>query len=135
MKNSISLKINYTLIKCILIGFGISIGICSLMLFIFSAFINLIGIVPEEFLNILTLFSAIIGVFIGSYIAVKILKEKGYLLGGLIGLFFSIVLIIISLSLNNYTNITDSLTKIFSIIISGIISGIISINKKKKFKI
>lgn len=105
--------------------------VVSLVLFFISAIIITYTSISEGIVPILTSVIMVLSIaYAGMYVAVNI-KKRGWLHGALIGLVFSLILIILSLIfISDYTVDRIVYYKIGIGIITGVIGGMIGINMK-----
>jgi len=84
--------------------------------------------IGDGMINVLIILSYIISTFIGGVIIGKVEKENKYLWGGLLGISYFVVLIVISMIVNG--NISESASGIISTMLyctaGGMIGGMIS---------
>lgn len=120
--NKISNKI-ISVIKTLIATYVIS----SIILLIIAALMYKCDI-GDNVVNILVIISYIISTFIGGVIIGKVEKENKYLWGGIVGISYFVVLVVISLIVNG--NISESASSVISTMLyctaGGMIGGMIS---------
>ncbi|MGO1470149.1 MAG: TIGR04086 family membrane protein [Tissierella sp.] len=123
MKNKINFK---TLIKCLTLSFIITVG----MIFITSLLLQYTSL-KETKLIIINNIIMIISIFIPSmFLSLKI-KEKGWLNGLLLGIFYYIIFLLFNIVfLKESIIILFAITKLLLAGLVGSIGGIIGINLK-----
>jgi putative membrane protein (TIGR04086 family) len=119
------------IIKPLLLGLIFSIIITLIFLSI-SAIASTNLDLNDNAILTLSLISANIGTFFGGFIAGKINKSKGYMIGALNGLICFIILTIISFVFNKNSMTTISLIKLITFVLSSLIGGILGVNFNKK---
>ncbi len=119
------------IIKPLLLGLIFSIIITLIFLSI-SAIASTNLDLNDNAILALSLISANIGIFFGGFIAGKINKSKGYMIGALNGLICFIILTIISFVFNKNSMTTISLIKFITFVLSSLIGGILGVNFNKK---
>jgi putative membrane protein (TIGR04086 family) len=87
--------------------------------------------IPAQAVFLFSLTSAVIGAFLGSYVAVRINKEKGMICGMSIGFGIFFILLLVSVSVASEPFTLVSLIKLFSMMLSGAVGGIIGVNKRR----
>ena len=128
-------KNNSLYIKGILVGAIICITVIIMLLMLCAFFITQLGSIPTDAINIVV--SAIngIGVFCGSFIALRIIKFKGIIFGAILGLIFFVLIFIAGLISSTETISLNTLIKLIVCVICGGIGGILGVNRKEKYKI
>lgn len=119
------------LLKSVIIGSIIGIVVCLLLISITSFLLTKGGVLPLDYITLITTIIACVSVFMGVYIAVRISKSNGLVTGGSVGFVLFLILFIFGVILGNKTNLTDTLTKAAAMIVSGCISGIMGVNKRR----
>lgn len=124
----------YGIIKPLIIS--LSVSVVSSLIFMLLGAVAVTNLnVGEDTVLIFAILSMSIGVFFGGFFGAKFYKKKGYLIGGLNGFFFFLIITLISLILNNSPITVISLFKLILFVISSIIGGIIGVNTSRKRKI
>lgn len=119
------------IIKSVIVGSIIGIVVCLLLISATSFLLSKGGILPLDYITLITTIIACISVFSGVYITVRISKSNGLVTGGAVGFLLFLILIIFGVIFGNKTNLTDILTKAAAMIVSGCISGIMGVNKRR----
>lgn len=112
--------------------FSVSIGLifCFLSLLAFAFFITKFDI-PESLVNMLPIFSGIIGAFVAGIVSGKAGKSKGIIFGLGCGLIIALIIIISTLLIFKGNFNTSLLFRLITIIVSGMIGGTLGVNSKK----
>ena len=115
-------------------GVLISLAI-SFLAFVVFAFILMFLAVDENIVSVIAVCISMISVFAGSYIGAKIVRQKGWLWGGICGLVYYVILYISALSAIREFNFSPK-TLIMMLIgtLVGMIGGIFGINSGGKKK-
>lgn len=121
-------------IKGILTGIITGSLTIVLLLLIVSFVITSLGNIPTEQINIVVLCIEAMGVFAGSYFALRIIKSGGMLWGAVNGCIIFLIIMIAGLMSSTDTISTNTLFKLIISVICGILGGIIAVNKKKKVR-
>lgn len=116
-------KIIFSL-KSLLVSFVITI----ILLMIFSAFLTFTDL-SEGKIPILNTVIMIVSIASGSIYGARNIKEKGYIVGGVIGVVYYLILLLLSfLFLNSLIFTVFSVTRLILAFIIGMIGGMIGIN-------
>ena len=105
----------------------------TLLLFMVYAFVLALTSVPESTMPLFIFVISMISVFIGSSLTVIKIKEKGLINGGLVGLFYILLIYILSsvfstgFGMNGY-----AFSMILFNVIVGMIGGIIGVNMRRE---
>ena len=130
-----NLKKNSIYIKGILFGSIICISVIIVLLMISAFAITQLGNVQTDIINIVVNVINGIGVFCGSFIALRIIKSKGIVFGAIIGGILFVLIFIAGLISSTETLSINIPIKLIVSVIFGIIGGILAVNKKEKYKI
>lgn len=88
--------------------------------------------VSEEFTPIIMKLNIVVSIAIGTFISSKNLRNKGWLNGVIIGMTYTLILVIIGAYLKgNVIFVTKNIGKVIVNMFIGIIFGIIGVNVKK----
>lgn len=123
-----------SIFKPIIISVAVSVVISLILMIIGAIAITNINSSDDTILAV-SITTMSIGVFFGGFIGAKIYKKKGYLIGGLNGFFFFLLITLISLILSSAPITIISLFKLILFIISSLIGGIVGVNTFRKRKI
>ena len=126
---------NKTIIKAIIMGVVSSVSIASIIMCIVATILTFSSLLPYEYLAYIMIFILCISVFFVGYIASRINKSKGLILGLINGviIFSAISLSGMFLSENTVSYIT--LIRFVAITVCSILGGIKGVNKKEKIHI
>ncbi len=126
---------NKKIIKAIILGVVGSACIIAVLMSITAVILTTSALLPYEYLAYIMLFIEAISVFFGGYIASRINKSKGLILGLINGviIFTAITLSGLFTSGESVTYIT--LLKLIAIMIFSILGGIKGVNVKEKIHI
>ncbi len=130
-----NLKNNSIYIKGILFGVIICMAVIILLLMLGAFVITQLGNVPTDAINIIVTAINGIGVFCGSFVALRIIKSKGLIFGTAVGLVLFILIFIAGLISSTETLSINTLIKLIVSVICGGIGGILGVNKKAKYKL
>lgn len=137
MKSVVSdniLKNKSLYIRGLLLGAIISCLVITVLLIITSFVLTQTGNVPTDILNIIIYVLDGIGVFCGSYIALRIIKAGGLAWGIISGFVLFLIIFIAGLISSTETLSASTFFKLLISVICGALGGIIGVNKKKKVK-
>lgn len=130
-----NLKKNSIYIKGILFGSIICITVIIVLLTISAFAITQLGNISTDVINIVIFAINAIGVFCGSFIALRIIKSKGIIFGAIVGgILFALIFIAGLISSTETLSVNTPIKLIISVIF-GIAGGILGVNKKEKYKI
>lgn len=122
----------FTLLK----GYLISI-VLSIILFAIASFVMLFTTVPQSAIRYICIAVSLISILIGGWTAGKSLKNRGWLWGAIIGVFYFLVLFICScIAASSFTFSAMTVSMILFGFVAGALGGIIGVNlqsgKKKR---
>ena len=100
-------------------------------LMLFSAIIYFFGI-DRKFIPLFSTLSAAAGCFAGAFAAAVKIKEKGYLIGLIIGAVWFFVITVISIILGSDGVTLNSLFHLLIILLSGMTGGMAGVNRGSK---
>lgn len=123
-----------TLIKPLIYGL-ISAVITSFIMMLIGALVVKNFDLDEIGVLIISLISMSTGAFVGGFIAAKINKQKGFLVGILNGIAFFILNTVLAFILNTDSMTIISVIKVILFVITSMIGGIIGVNYSRKRKI
>lgn len=114
------------LVKSVLLSVIMSL----ILLFILSIILALTS-VKENIINVAIIFIASISILISAFLASKKIKQKGIVYGSGVGLFYMIILYLISSIMNaNFGLTIETIFMILFGIIGGAVGGILGVNLK-----
>lgn len=103
--------------------------IISILIFAMSiCFVDM----PTVMYDIFVTLSAIIGGIVSGYFNGRIIKKKGYIVGGACGIVISTVLIILKTTFFITISFYGMIVKIILVILFSILGGILGVNRKTK---
>ncbi|MBQ4155704.1 MAG: TIGR04086 family membrane protein [Clostridia bacterium] len=115
------------------LAFGLIVSIIVTFIFLALSAIASTNLDLNDTANlVLSLISANFGVAVGGFVAGKLNKSKGYLVGALNGIISFIILTIISFFFSQESMTAISLIKLITFVLSSIIGGILGVNFNKK---
>lgn len=123
------------MIKAIVFGVISALLISIILLCIVSAVVMTSGLLPAELTNIITVAMLGIGTLAGAFIAARITKSAGLIIGASTGFAVFMVITIAGLIKSSESLTYITLIRFAVTLIMGIIGGIIGVNKKEKLKI
>ncbi len=123
------------IIKAIILGGVSSTCIIAVLMCITAVLLTTSALLPYEYLAYIMLFIDAISVFFGGYIASRINKTKGLILGLINGVVIFTAITISGLLSSGETVTYITLLKLITIIIFSILGGIKGVNVKEKIHI
>lgn len=122
-------KIN---ISSILKGVVFSYIVTFILVFILSIVYYFCDM-SDKLMGIAVFAIGVLGVFLGAFLLSRTISDKGMLHGGILGVIYCVILLILSFFINmEFTMGKGMIINIFSYIGSGMLGGIIGINNKKR---
>lgn len=110
--------------KGVLLALGFSTAV-----FLLASLVLSFTAISENIIPYLSFITSIISIFIGSFFVTRKLSFKGWLNGGVTGLFYVLIILILGLFIaGEFPILTSFLTKSFLGFAFGAISGIIGMN-------
>lgn len=103
--------------------------ICTILLFAAAFLFTKIGYIPDNMMSTVTVIITCIGVFFGGYIAAKISKQKGLLVGFMVGILIFLIITAISVIVIKQPVTLSVLTKAVIIIVTGAIGGLLGVSQ------
>ncbi len=130
MKNIPAADLKPNLNSLPVIGKGVVVAlIISLVVFVFSSAIINYTPVSETIVPYLAYITSIISIFVGAFYVIKKLSFKGWLNGGLTGVFYVLILLILGrFVIGEFPVFSSFLIKVFLGFVFGAVSGIIGRN-------
>lgn len=122
------------ILKSVLIGMIVGIFMASLLIFLLSLVLIKTGQLPMNTVYITLQVIGALSAFMGSYVAVRVYKEYGMLLGLLTSFLIYLVILAVGLSTCSEPLSMLSLTKLIAMLCAGAVGGILSVNKRKNIK-
>ncbi|MBQ7522634.1 MAG: TIGR04086 family membrane protein [Clostridia bacterium] len=120
----------------IAVAIGVISGIifCSLGMLISAWSLVKVGQLPLNVAYILMQIIGAIGSFVGSYIAVRIYKSNGLVIGILTAFVLFVIVFTVGFIVCMDNLSLTAITKLVAMLCAGALGGILSVNKKKKFR-
>lgn len=132
VKNNI---IDKKLLRCLIIGILCGIAVTAILTVICSFVIMISGKYPADAISFISLAFLGIGGLAGGYIAARLNKNSGLIVGGLTGFIIFLIILIAGLSSSFGTVTLFTLYKLIVLVIFSMLGGILGVNKQKKIKI
>lgn len=126
---------NSDIIKSLICGVLSSVVIIAILMCILCAVFFMTPLPPYEYLQYIMLAIDAIGVFIGGYIASRINKSKGLIVGLCVGAVVLLALIASGFTIENSTITIITLLKAVVILLCSMLGGIKGVNVKEKIRI
>ncbi len=123
------------MIKALILGVVSSVTMIGILMCVLCAVFLASPLPPQEYLEYIILTIDAISVFIGGYIAARINKCNGMIVGLIVGFIVFLSLIISGFIAFNTTLTLVTLLKAIVILIFSILGGIKGVNVKEKIKI
>ena len=130
-----SLNDNKRIIKSIILGAVSSTCIMAILMCITAVLLTTSALLPYEYLAYIMLFIEAISVFFGGYMASRINKSKGLILGLINGIIIFTAITLSGLFTSSATITYITLLKLATILIFSILGGIKGVNIKEKIHI
>lgn len=130
-----NLSLNNSFIKALILGAVSSVAMITVLLCIMAVILLVSSLLPYDYLAYIMLLIDAIGVFFGGYIAARINKSQGLLLGLSNGFIIFVALVICGFLISNETITIITLLKALVILISSSLGGIKGVNTKEKIHI
>ncbi len=122
---------NKSIVKPLCFGLIFSIIVTFIFMCIF-AFMATNFDFSEDMLLILSLVSMTLGSMFGGFVAGKINKEKGFIIGAINGFVLFLIITLISLIFNQNSITIVTLIKLVTLVLSSMIGGVIGVNTTHK---
>ena len=126
---------NSDIIKSLICGVLSSVVIIAILMCILCAVFFMTPLPPYEYLQYIMLALVAIGVFFGGYIASRINKRKGMIVGLCVGAVILLALIASGFTIENSTITIITLIKTVIILLCSMLGGIKGVNVKEKIRI
>ena len=115
------------------LAFGLIVSIIVTFIFLAMSAIASTNLDLNDTANlVLSLISANLGVVVGGFVAGKLNKSKGYLVGAINGIIIFIILTVVSFFFSKESMTAISLIKLITFVLSSIIGGILGVNFNKR---
>ena len=115
-------------IKSVILGAASGCVLCALLLLLVSFILVKSGTLPINALGIIAVVIAGISSFLGAYLAIKVSKSNGLVIGATTGLIMFIITMFASAA-SGASDSVETVTRAVVMILSGCIGGIIAVNK------
>lgn len=126
---------NSNLLKSLILGVVSSVAIIVVLLCIITVILLTASLLPYEYLSYIMLVADAVGALVGGYVAARINKSQGLLLGLLNGFILFVILLISGFCVSSDTLTVITLLKAVVIVIFSAIGGIKGVNTKEKIHI
>lgn len=126
---------NRAFIKALILGVFSSVAMIAVLMCILSTILTFSALLPYEYLQYIMLAVDALGVLFGGYIAARVNKSQGLVLGLLNGAIIFIALIIIGFCMSSHTITLTTLLKAIVIFVFSALGGIRGVNIKEKIHI
>lgn len=133
--NSNTATADKTFIKALILGVVSSVAMISVLLCIVTVILLVSSLLPYEYLSYIMLAIDAIGAFFGGYVAARISKKQGLVLGALNGAIVFFALTVAGFCVSNDTLTIITLLKAVLIILLSAIGGVRGVNTKEKLHI
>lgn len=122
-------------IKAVLTGTLIALLISVILLCIMSAIVITSGLLPEGLTNIVTIIFLGMGIFCGGFVASRITKSAGLVVGLITGISTFLLVTVIGLTKSSDSVTYLTLVRLAASLITGALGGVIGVNKREKIQI
>lgn len=122
-------------IKGILVGVLAAVAIILILISITAVVLYKTGTLPYKIINYVLAAILAIGVFFGSLISSKIIKEKGFLYGVLCAAIIFVITFAVGISASDSTISAFTLIKAVVLLVFGAIGGVVGVNQKDRIHI
>lgn len=126
---------NSAFIKALILGVFSSVAMITILMCVVSAILLFSSLLPYEYLQYIMLAVDTLGVLFGGYIAARVNKSQGLVLGLVNGAIILVALLIIGFCLSSDTLTLNTLLKVVVIMIFSALGGIKGVNVKEKIRI
>ncbi|MBQ4129404.1 MAG: TIGR04086 family membrane protein [Ruminococcus sp.] len=126
---------NSNFIKALILGVVSSVGMIAVLLCVVTVVLLASSLLPYEYLSYIMLAVDAIGALFGGYIAARLNKSQGLILGLLNGFILFVGIVISGFCVSGETITILTLLKAVVIIIFSAIGGIKGVNTKEKLHI
>ena len=121
----------FKIFKAVAIGSVIGMIFCSIMMLLLAFVLVKSGQLPLNAVYIILQVIGALSSFLGSYVAVRIYKSMGLLLGVITAFVMFLIVFAVGLSTCVEGVSAMTVTKLVSMLCAGAVGGILSVNKKK----
>ena len=119
-------------VRAVAIGTLAGAFLCAALMAACAAGFSASGRLPQQMIYAVTLAIIAISSFFSGFVAAKLARERGLLLGGLSALLLAIIFLLCGLLILKQVLTANAATKLLIMVISGAIGGILSVNRKGK---
>ena len=124
-----------SILKAIVIGVISSVVIIAVLMCILSAVMLFSKSIPTEYLSYITIAVCGIGVLFGAYIAARICKKQGLLIGVSVAFIVFLAILIAGFSVEGSSLSVLTVIKGVVMLVMGALAGIKGVNTKEKLHI
>ena len=134
MKITKTNNISKKLTRGLIIGIAVSVAFTALITLILAFILDKSGKLPYSALDYITLAAGALGTFAGGYIAARIIKSSGLIVGAITGAVVFALTFIIGLTRGNGISLF-ALYRLSAYVFASLLGGILGVNKGDKIKI
>lgn len=121
----------FKIFKAVAVGAVIGMVFCSLMMLLLALALLKSGQLPLNAVYIILQVIGALSAFLGSYVAVRMYKSIGLLLGVITALVMFLIVFAVGLSTCVEGVSAMTVTKLVAMLCAGALGGILSVNKRK----
>ena len=133
--NSNTVNTDTTFVKSLILGVVSSVAMISVLLCVVTVILLVSSLLPYEYLAYIMLAVDAIGALFGGYVAARINKRQGLLLGALNGAILFFALVIAGFCVYSDTLTIITLLKAIIIVLCSAFGGVRGVNTKEKLHI
>ena len=119
--------------RSLLIGTASGVVSCIVLLFSFAS-VMVLRDIPQTIVAVFSVVAVALGSLIGAFVAAKMMKQNGMLIGICCGLILYGIIILANLSIGSVSMGMPALLKLALIAIASAIGGVMGVNSKKKIR-
>lgn len=133
MKITKTNNISKKLTRGLIIGIAVSVAFTALITLILAFILDKSGKLPYSALDYITLAAGALGTFAGGYVAARIIKSSGLIVGAITGAVVFALTFIIGLTRGGIS--LFALYRLTAYVFASLLGGILGVNKGDKIKI
>lgn len=133
MKITKTNNISKKLTRGLIIGIAVSVAFTALITLILAFILDKSGKLPYSALDYITLAAGALGTFAGGYVAARIIKSSGLIVGAITGAVVFTLTFIIGLTRGGIS--LFALYRLTAYVFASLLGGILGVNKGDKIKI
>ncbi|MBR1731728.1 MAG: TIGR04086 family membrane protein [Ruminococcus sp.] len=127
--------IDKKLLKSLIFGVLCGIAAITILTLLLSFVLVISGEYPTDIINYISLAFLLVGGLVGGYIAARLNKGAGLIVGAFTGFIIFVIILLVGLSQSAGTITLFTLYKLLVLVIFAALGGILGVNKKNKIKI